>query len=73
MSGIIDILDWDITHAELVDWVTENDMDVYAVAASGGSNPRTRYMFQNDDDLLAFKLKFSREQRHAWNKFYPNG
>ena len=60
---IIDILDWDLTYTDLVEWVSENDIVLDAIngSADGAS---TKYTFQDEEDFVAFKLKFARENKH---------
>jgi len=58
MSQIINLLDWDITYEEFVTWISDTDSDVYVVASRGAGDPRTMYLFENDEDFAAFKLKF---------------
>ena len=58
--NIINILEWDITYQELVDWAAETGADVYAIASYGANNPSTRYGFTEENDFVAFKLKFGK-------------
>ena len=54
--NIINILEWDITYQELIDWAAETGADVYAIASYGDNNPSTRYGFTEEKDFVAFKL-----------------
>lgn len=56
---IIDILDWIITYDELLQWVTDNDIVLDAINGYGNHGLSTRYIFQNEEDFIAFKLKFT--------------
>lgn len=53
----IDLRDWDIAYTDLVEWVTENSINLYT---SSGGNGMKVYIFPNDEDFVAFKLKFSK-------------
>jgi hypothetical protein len=59
---IIDILDWDLTYTELVEWVAENDIYLDAINGYGGRDPSTKYIFRDEEDFVVFKLKFAREK-----------
>jgi hypothetical protein len=59
---IIDILDWDLTYTDLVEWVSENDIVLDAINGYGGG-ASTKYTFQDEEDFVAFKLKFAKEPR----------
>lgn len=62
---LINILDWDITYDEFVDWVSRNDAVVDAVTGFGPNSrgmPGTTYVFQDEDDFVNFKLTFAKEK-----------
>jgi hypothetical protein len=59
---IINILDWDLTYDELVNWVAENDIVLDAINGYGGG-ASTKYVFQDEEDFVAFKLKFAKDNR----------
>jgi len=68
---IIDILDWDLTYSDLIDWISENDVELDAINGYGGRGPSTKYMFRNEEDLIAFKLKFAKERDRGIGIFPP--
>ena len=57
----INLLEWDITYNEFIDWVLSNKADVYAVASVGANTPVTHYLFEKEEDFVAFKLVFRKE------------
>ena len=67
---IIDILDWDLTYTELVDWVSENDITLDAINGYGGG-ASTKYTFRDEEDFIAFKLKFAKERDRGIGIFPP--
>lgn len=55
----INLKEWDILYTEFVNWVSERNSAVYAIAdMSQGKN--TIYAFEHEEDLVAFKLKFTK-------------
>jgi hypothetical protein len=58
---IVDILDWDLTYTELIEWVSDNNVDLDAINGYGGRGPSTKYVFRREEDFVAFKLKFAKE------------
>lgn len=59
---IIDILNWDITYAELREWISTTGAVVDSVAGySFQGDSCTKYIFQNEEDYLLFKLTFREE------------
>jgi len=61
---IIDILDWDITYTDLMQWVAETGAELYAITHAGwlaGGTPGTKYVFRDEEDFVMFKLKFAKE------------
>ena len=67
---IIDILDWDLTYTELVDWVSENDITLDSINGYGGG-ASTKYTFRDEEDFIAFKLKFAKERDRGIGIFPP--
>lgn len=57
----INLLHWDITYREFIDWILENKVDVYAAATIGANDPLTRYFFEHDEDFTAFRLAFKKD------------
>lgn len=57
---IIELLDWDLTYAEFVEWVSKNNIFVEAVTGygTGAGFASTIYKFHDQQDFIAFKLKF---------------
>lgn len=62
LSSAINLIDYNITYTDFVQWVLENKMDVYAVNAQGGNGGKI-YFFQDLEDFTAFTLKFSKRFR----------
>jgi hypothetical protein len=56
---IIDIADWDIGYIELINWVNDRNIRLYAIAGFGQG---TGYSFDQEEDLVAFKLAFRKEK-----------
>jgi hypothetical protein len=54
----IDLFEWDISYTDFVDWVEEQGAEVYAV--SNVNHKNSFYRFIKEEDLVAFKLKFSK-------------
>lgn len=59
---IIDLLDWDLTYYELLQWVSENDINLAAINGYG-AGASTKYTFRDEEDFVAFRLKFAKERR----------
>lgn len=60
----IDILEWDITYHELVEWVSRND--VVLIPVNGyGAGASTVYIFEKDIEYMAFALAFHKEQNNS--------
>jgi len=58
---IIDILDWNLSYTDLIDWVIENNVVLDAIDGYGDRwGTGTKYIFQNEEDFIAFKLKFTK-------------
>jgi len=58
----INILEWDLTYTDLVNWIQDREANVYAVSFYGAGAPSTQYKFENDEDFVAFKLAFRKEK-----------
>lgn len=60
---IIDLLEWNVTYTDFVKWITENNIATAAISGygSGAGFISTKYDIFNDEDSVAFKLKFSKE------------
>lgn len=61
LSDGIDLDDYAVSWDEFYQWVSENNIDVYAVASHGGNRTKI-YCFKYSEDFTAFKLKFSERQ-----------
>ncbi|HEY6436384.1 MAG TPA: hypothetical protein VIY47_07325 [Ignavibacteriaceae bacterium] len=59
LSKSIDLGEYTITYTDFVKWVTENNMDVYAVNTNGGNGMKI-FFFNDLEDYTAFTLKFSK-------------
>ena len=59
---IIDILEWELIYTDLIEWVAENDIVLDAINGYGGG-ASTKYTFRNEEDFVAFKLKFAKNNR----------
>jgi hypothetical protein len=59
---IINLFDWDLTYDELVNWVAENNIVLDAINGYGGG-ASTKYIFQDEEDFVAFRLKFAKDNR----------
>ncbi len=57
---LIDLREWNITYTDLVKWCEDTEADVYAVIHHGANGASATYGFEKDEDLLAFKLAFSK-------------
>lgn len=60
----IQLYKWNITKHQFLEWVVETDADVYRVTYND-VHPIDRhieYGFADDEDFLAFKLKFTEKQ-----------
>jgi hypothetical protein len=60
--NVIDLKEWDVSYGDLVSWANETNADIYAIIHHGGNGASAMYGFEHDEDLLAFKLKFSYEK-----------
>ena len=60
---MIDLRDWDVSYTDLVKWVTENNIDLWAVNAMGGNGAKI-YVFKSTEDKTAFTLKFKKHETH---------
>lgn len=59
-KNFVDVFNWKVTPKEFSDWIIENDILISAV--QDGSDG---WVFVNDEDCLAFKLKFQPKQRRT--------
>lgn len=60
---IIDIKEYDITYTQFIDWVLQIGIEVFAINSYGGQSTSTRYMFQETEDLVAFKIRFAKQSK----------
>ena len=67
---IINIFDWDLTYDELVEWISKNDIKLDAINGYG-VGASTWYTFQNDEDFVAFKLKFAKGLNRGIGVYAP--
>ena len=59
---MIDLFDWDITHEEFEKWINDNNIKVgYINGDLYNVGPWTKFIFDNEEDLVAFKLKYSKD------------
>ena len=62
---VIDILDWNITHTDLMQWVAETGAKLDAISRAGwfaGGPPSTKYKFRDEEDFIMFKLAFQKKE-----------
>jgi hypothetical protein len=59
----INLHEWNISYTELVQWAEETGSEIFAFVHHGGAGPSATYGFEKEEDLLAFKLKFAKEER----------
>jgi hypothetical protein len=57
----IQLNQWNITKLQFMEWIAETEAEVYAVIFLDTKpvDRAPRYSFGNDEDFLAFKLKFT--------------
>jgi hypothetical protein len=67
----INILEWNITYSELMEWVAVNDIMLHAINGYG-SGASTVYQFYSEEDYIAFRLKFAKERTH-YDDFFDTG
>jgi len=67
---VIDILDWDITYTELMQWISITGAELVAITGLGGFGaftgsvgPCTKYEFYKEEDFVMFKLAFQKEKK----------
>lgn len=59
---IIDILEWDITYTDLMNWIATTGAVMHAISGYGVRGVMsTLYRFENEDDFIAFKLAFPKD------------
>jgi hypothetical protein len=61
---IINLLEWDLTYTEFVNWVAENDIVVDAINGYGGG-ASTKYKFRDEEDFIIFKLIFVKTKTNS--------
>jgi len=59
---LIDLREWKVNYTDFTNWVVESGADVYAIIHHGGNGASAQYGFENEEDYLAFKLKFTHEK-----------
>ena len=62
MNYIIDLNEWDIDYTYLVRWALENEVELYAVNTYGANSSQKQYAFTQEEDFLAFKLTFQKDE-----------
>jgi len=58
----IDLVKYNATQTELMDWAKENNISVYRVTPSNPNNldVKTLYGFENEADIIAFSIRFGK-------------
>jgi hypothetical protein len=61
----INLKEWPLTHEEFKNWIEESGAEVYAYIHYGMNGVASAtYEFARNEDLLAFELRYSRNDNH---------
>ncbi len=63
MTQTINIYEWDLSYSELIEWATETKSDVHALTRNSNNITDSMYVFENDEDYIAFLLKFRQKRK----------
>jgi hypothetical protein len=59
---VIDLNEWNVNDTDLLRWVLEKEVELYAVAKYGPNRTQIQYAFTDEEDYLAFTLTFQKDK-----------
>ena len=61
---IINLLEWNLTYTEFVNWIAEKDIVLDAINGYGGG-ASTVYKFRDEEDFIVFRLTFLKTKTNS--------
>lgn len=67
---IIDLKDWELNRAQLIQWCLDTKAEVYAYITYGANASSSMYGFKNVEDLTQFKLTFRKKESSSDEAYF---